>query len=186
MSVIQDFARDYLGAVIGFGQVFLASGILVAVAYGLKSRLLPERPEPIARKPKNRKPRRQKPATKAKTRSTAAPAADPKPKTEPEPVRFIPASTPEASASPPSISPALLDTHWQRAIEALHLSIERAEKARELHERALVRLDSADYAFQRMLIDLVDVISPPQQQTTSPAQPPASKIPERPTRRLAA
>lgn len=170
MSLLQELARDYQTAVVGFGQVFLASGVLVAIAWWLKSRLMPGQAEPTARKPRQPKSRQARTDVfKPKAQSFATP---------------LPTIV-TTNASPERL-PMSAETHWQRAAEPLRLMIGHGERARDLHDQAFVRLESADYAYQRLLLDLAPFISlSPEPEATHPA-PPVISTPQEHTVRLAA
>lgn len=59
-------------------------------------------------------------------------------------------------------SPTSLEVHSQRIAAHVRETIARGERALDLHNRALVRLESADYALQRLVLDLAHLISVPQ------------------------
>lgn len=179
MSLFHDFAREFGGTLIGFGQVFLGSAIVVAIAYGLKARLLGNKPKTRARRSQQRKARQSGAAPGAK-RSAATPRGSA------DPVQLAPATSNElTSNTAPNAS--MLDVHWERAIEPLRISIARTERANELHKRALVRLDSADYALQRLIDELADVIPRIQEAVPTAVAEPAGNVPEHaPADKLAA
>ncbi len=144
-SVLQDLVREYQAAMIGFGQVFLISGILVAIAYGLKARLMPQKARLATGK-----------SFKAKTRtSPAKPSRSLKSERQPAPPEPK-VATSDCKAEAP-MSP---EAHWERAIAPIRLGVARSERARELHDRAAIRLDSADYAFRQLLVELAEVLGP--------------------------
>lgn len=77
------------------------------------------------------------------------------------------------------------ETQTQRAAAPVRLTIARGERAQELHSRAAVRLESAEYAFRRLLEDLADVMPLPQHAERNEAAIPTGDM-RRPTARLAA
>ena len=171
MSLLQDLARDYQSAVVDFGQVLLASGILVTIAWGLKRWLLPDRAGP------SRKPRQ------PRAREARLGWVKPKAKGFEVPVRTV---ATDVSSGPTAMRPMSPETHLQRAAASLGSKIAHGERARELHDRAFVRLESVDYAFQRLLLDITPFVSLiPEPDVTHPA-PPMINIPQRHTVRLAA
>ncbi|MCL4766769.1 MAG: hypothetical protein KJZ80_11085 [Hyphomicrobiaceae bacterium] len=126
---------------IGFVQVFAASGALVCFAYWLKSRVMPDTPGRVARRSRQRTrlvSRRQRP--QARPAYFEAPLA----------------------ALPAAALPIPAEAHSERAAEPVRLTIARGERAQELHSRAAVRLESAEYAFRRLLEDLSHVMPLPQ------------------------
>ena len=163
MSLLQDLARDYQSAVVDFGQVLLASGILVTIAWGLKRWLLPNRAVP--------------------SRKARLGWVKPKAKVFEVPVRTI---ATDVSSGPTAMRPMSPETHLQRAAASLGSKIAHGERARELHDRAFVRLESVDYAFQRLLLDITPFVSLiPEPDVTHPA-PPMTSVPQQHTVRLAA
>lgn len=173
MSLLHDLAREYQAALVGFGQVFLVSGMLVALGYWMKASLMRKLGRPTASKPK----RRQSSARKVPPK-TAAPKA-----ISQQPASGEPAALHPAPAEIVRVSPEL---HSQRAAAPVRQVFARGELARDLHQRALIRLESADYAFQRLLLDIAEVISLPQTQEPGDfSPPPAPAVPEQ-VRRLAA
>lgn len=177
MSLFHEFVGAYWGTtLIGFGQVFLVSGFAVAMAYWLKARLMPKRTKPIARKRSRLRARLPQRPTVSKVSARSMDAG-----------HFVPVA-PAEHASSTSAPGSMLDVHWQRAVEPLQDSIARGERANELHGRALVRLDSADYALQRLLLDLADVIPSLRQPVETAAAQPTGDVQEHApaARRLAA
>lgn len=160
MSLLYDLARDHQAALVGFGQVFVASGVLVALGYWLKARLLRKR-----KRSKLSRPRRSWLMARAPRRSAKWKPA------------YFETSTAlvrhqgTSEADHPNI-PTSLAIHSQRVAAHMRLTIARADRALELHNRALVRLESADYALQRLVLDLAYLISVPEKpESTRPAMP---------------
>jgi hypothetical protein len=136
--------------VTSFLQVFLAVALVVAVIYAGRALLRPANPVrsvtmPVARKSP---PVRSRQATNQA--EPQQPVATP---SDPEPERIVLKMPGEA--------------HWQRAIAPMQSSITRGHRARELHQRASIRLSAADYAFDRMLEELSAVIVLPVRATAS-------------------
>lgn len=148
MSLLHDLARDYQPALVGFGQVFLASGILVALGYGLRARLLRRWGTSTARRPRRPRLLRRERRRQAKRRPAYF-----------EAVTASEANADQVAAGP---EPATRETHSQRIAAHIRATIARGERTVELHNRALVRLESADYALQRLVLDLAHLISVPQ------------------------
>lgn len=76
------------------------------------------------------------------------------------------------SASPASAAEVMVarisaERHLERAIAPMQSSVARGYRARELHQRASVRLGAADYAFDRMLEELSAVIAFPERSTAA-------------------
>ena len=160
ISLIYDLARDYQAALVGFGQVFVASGVLVALGYWLKARLHPK-----SNRPSPSRPRR----TRFSTRTTRTSA-------KPRPAYFEVSTATvrdQGTSEPvPRNIPTSLAIHSQRVAAHMRLTMARADRALELHNRALIRLESADYALQRLVLDLAYLISVPEQpESTRPAMP---------------
>ena len=172
MSLLHDLARDYQAALVGFWQVFAASAILVAICYWLKLRLMRKLGWQSAGRPK-----RQTSARRVRSRATTRTVAPPKP-VSPDPVVLQP-----PSVAPMRISP---ETHSERAAALVRQVVDRSERACDLHQRSLVRLESADYAFQRLLLEVAEIIAFPQVQEPGSLPPPAEQILPEQVRRLAA
>lgn len=159
ISLLHDLARDHLAALVGFGQVFLASGVLVAFGYWLKARLLRRWGTAAARRPQPRRLARKVPATQARRRPIYFEPSRP---AEPKADRV--AAEPDEPEAPIS-----LEAHSERIAAHVRQTIARGERALDLHNRALVRLESADYALQRLALELAHLISVPQK--LEPAHP---------------
>ncbi len=145
-SLLQDLAREYQAALVGFGQVFLASAGFVAIACLLKWCLLPKQKAPIVRKPRQRKARGMgTELAKANAERSSALAQS-----------HSTAMTSDIAVSRPMPPEA----HCQRAVAPVRRVIACGERARELHDRAFVRLEAADYAFQRLLLEIAPFTAP--------------------------
>jgi len=179
MSLLYDFARDYQAALVGFGQVFAASALLVGIFYWLKMRLMKKLGWQSRSRPKRQSARRVRSKAAGRIGSKAAAKATRPSKAAPQ--EFL---APSASQwVPPRISP---EAHSQRAAALIHEVVARGERARELHQRSLVRLEAADYAFQRLLLEVAEVINLPQAQEVGDSPRPAELILPEQVRPLAA
>lgn len=155
MSLLYDLARDYQAALVGFGQAFVVSGLLVAFGYWLKARLL--RGWGTAAIDGRRRQRVAKKATQTHAR--------------PRPAYFEPLQPAEPVLDhdvPGPEAPTSLEVHSQRIAAHVRTTIARGERARDLHNRALVRLESADYALQRLVLELAHLISVSQEPEPAP------------------
>lgn len=142
ISLAYDLVSDHQSELLGFGQVFLASGILVAFGYWMKARLLRRWGISPSRRSRPTRPARQK--QKSTTKRSAY---------------FEPARLAEP---PVAVEPESPQSHSERIAALVRMTIARGERAAELHERALTRLESADYALQRLVMELAHLISVPQ------------------------
>lgn len=145
ISLAYDLVSDHQSELLGFGQVFLASGILVAFGYWMKARLLRRWGISPSRRSRPTRPVRQK------QKSTAKRSA-----------YFELARVAEPPADAVAVEPESPQSHSERIAALVRMTIARGERAAELHERALTRLESADYALQRLVMELAHLISVPQ------------------------
>ena len=153
-SFLYDLVRDHQSELIGFGQAFLISGILVGLGYWIKARLLGRSGAPAANRSRSSKPAKRKQQGSAKRRPTYVEASTA--------VEAVPAA--EVSEDATSIvptQPLSLEAHSQLVTEHMRMTIARGERIVALHSRARIRLESADYAFQRLVMDLAHLISVP-------------------------
>lgn len=172
ISLLQEFARDHQSALVDFGQVFLASAILVAIAGWAKWRLLPNRANSIARKPRQPKARQNRSVLVKRQAANFE-----------VPVATIAKNVP---SGPPVMRPMSPEMHLQRAVSCLGSKIAHGERAQDLHGRAFVRLESVDYAFQRLLLDITPFVSLNSKGDVPLPAPPMIDTPEQHTVRLAA
>ena len=135
--------------VASFLQVFLAVALVVAVIYAVRALLRPADQVRSVAKPVVRKspPVRRQVAKQA------------------EPQRPVGVPSSVEQERPLLRMPG--EAHWQRAIAPMQSSVTRSHRARELHQRASIRLSAADYAFDRMLEELSAVIVLPVRATAS-------------------
>ena len=129
--------------VAGFFQVFLGVAAIGGVIYAVRAILRPASPVRATALPV---PRKSPPA-----RGRTVPSIP------------LPRATPESHEvqSRLHVLKMTADAHWQRAVAPMQLSVARGHRARDLHQRAAMRLGSADYAFDRMLEELSLVIALP-------------------------
>ena len=136
--------------VTSFLQVFLAVALVMAVIYAGRALLRPANPVRSVAMPIPRK----SPPVRSRQATNRA-----------EPHQSI--ATP-LTAEPERITLKMPgEIHWQRAIAPMQSSVTRGHRARELHQRASIRLSAADYAFDRMLEELSAVIVLPARATAS-------------------
>lgn len=171
MSLLQELLGDHLEAVIGFGQVFLASGMVVAVGYWARVRLFGSPPPKPKRRRAQKNERSSKRLPKPDQKPSASIAAD---------VVQLPAA-PEPLTVAPKLAAGWansLEFHSQRVATFVRQAAARGEAANELHERARVRLEAADYTFQRLVLDLASIISVPQKPETVMLEEVVASVPE--------
>jgi len=142
ISDFQGFVQDH--DVASFLQVFVGVGIIIALIYAVRALL---RPASVVRS--------SGPAVfrgPTVTRSRAV-----------KPTRPLQGQTNPKDLDGPRLALLMLpaEMHWQRAIAPMQSSIARGKRARDFHERAAMRLDAADYAFDRMLEELSSVLTLP-------------------------
>ncbi|MFO7297028.1 MAG: hypothetical protein DIU57_001255 [Pseudomonadota bacterium] len=152
-SFLYDLARAHQTELIGFGQAFLVSALIVGLGYWLKARLLRGWGAPAAKRLRSSKPATRKQRSSANRRPIPVEAT---------PVVEAPTAAEPVEATPiPPAQPLSLEAHSQRVAEHMRRTIARGERIVALHNRARIRLESADYAFQRLVMDLAHLVSVP-------------------------
>jgi len=152
MSLLQELVNEYLEAAVAFGQVFLVSGLIVALGYWLKLRIFGSPPPKQKRLAPKQAANRTKRSVKPKQSSLVQTAS------REESIQV--SISPEPSEAPVPAGGWIhsLESHSKRLAAYVQQAAGRGERVNKLQELARVRLDAADYTFHRLLQDLASVI----------------------------